>query len=110
MPAITSMAAATPPVICWKLLELGLAREEREVVRPGPGAGRGARAGWPSPPRSGPGTSSARLGTVAMWMVSPPPFFTCGNCSSKVVIGMATKLSLLPPKMPPLCSKMPMTW
>ena len=54
-------------------------------------------------------TSSARFGTVAMWMVSPRPFFTCGNCSSKVVIGMATKL-LLVPKIPPLCSKTPMTW
>jgi len=45
-----------------------------------------------------------------MWIVSPPPFLTSGNCSSKVEIGIATKLSLLPPKNEPFFSKRPTTW
>ena len=102
-----SMAAATPPVICWNCSSWAwLVKSAKSFGWFGRRPRRARRMAVSSSMRAC--TSSARLGTVAMWMVSPPPFFTWGNCSSKVVMGMATKL-LLVPNIPPLCSKMPIT-
>ena len=46
---------------------------------------------------------------VAIWMVSPLLFFTSGNISSKVLKGMSTMLSALPPRKEPRFSRRPMT-
>ena len=49
------------------------------------------------------------LGTVAMCRLSPVPFFTWGNISSKVLMGIIRMLSASPPRKLPFFSSRPTT-
>ena len=70
MPAITSIATATPPVICWNCSSWAwLVKRAKSLGWSGRRPRRARRMFVSSSMRAW--TSSARLGTVAMWMVSP---------------------------------------